>query len=375
MKSTNEILYWVALAHLPKWGYEKINKFIVKILHENNYTLEEFFDSENDWKTRLTISESDYADLLQAKLELPKTSLLMEDLVSNGVEIISLNSPDYSKTLKNNLKIKAPTILYIKGNKNIMQESSIAVVGSREADTISLQFTDTISKNASEHYKVVVSGFAKGVDKQALDSAIKYKGQSIIVLPQGILTFGSGIKKYSKEIDQGDVLIVSTFHPKSVWSSGLAMARNPIIYALADEIFVAQSAESGGTWAGVLDGLKKGRTIFVRKPNEGEKNANLLLIEKGAQVVDLEGNLINRDNIINALPKVNELLEKEMMDQVVHLLEKQMLTSEQILEKIPLSITEKQLVKKIKSLPNLKIIRKTNKLYYFIIPATPTLFQ
>ena len=60
-----------------------------------------------------------------------------------------------------------------------MQEQSIAIVGSWAASEIALNFTDNIAKNASKDYKVVVSGFAKGVDKQALDSAIKYKGQSI----------------------------------------------------------------------------------------------------------------------------------------------------------------------------------------------------
>ena len=87
----------------------------------------------------------------------------------------------------------------LKGNKKIMQEQSIAIVGSRAASEIALNFTGNIAKNASKDYKVVVSGFAKGVDKQALDSAIKYKGQSIIVLPQGIMTFSSGFKKYYKQ--------------------------------------------------------------------------------------------------------------------------------------------------------------------------------
>ncbi len=141
----------------------------------------------------------------------------------------------------------------------------------------------------SKNFKVVVSGFAKGVDKQALDSAIKYKGQSIIVLPQGITTFQSGFKTYYKQIVGGDVLVLSTFPPKSVWSTGLAMARNPIIYGLSDEIYVAESSEKGGTWSGVIDGLRKGRKIYVRKPELNEKNANLLLIQKGALAVDHDG--------------------------------------------------------------------------------------
>jgi len=303
MKQHTETPYWITLAHLPKWGAEKINRLVVKIVHDNQMSLETFFHAESEWKDKFALSDTDILDLQNAKSELPNNAFLAEDLLSQGFEIVPINSPEYSKTLKTNLKLKAPTVLYVKGNKQIMQENSVAIVGSRDADEISLQFTDNIAKKASEQYKVVVSGFAKGVDKQALDSAIKYKGQSIIVLPQGIMTFGSGIKKYYTEITQGDILVVSTFHPKAVWSAGLAMARNPIIYALATEIYVAQSAESGGTWAGVINGLKKGRAILVRKPNESEKNANSILIEKGAKAVDFEGNTIENIEVMQTTLK------------------------------------------------------------------------
>ena len=83
-----------------------------------------------------------------------------------------------------------------------------------ESSELSLEFTDHIAKLASEEKKVVVSGFAKGVDLKALDSIIQYHGKSIIVLPQGILTFQSGFKKYYEPIVNGDVLVLSTFFPK-----------------------------------------------------------------------------------------------------------------------------------------------------------------
>jgi predicted Rossmann fold nucleotide-binding protein DprA/Smf involved in DNA uptake len=198
--------------------------------------------------------------------------------------------------------------LYIKGNRQILQENSIAIVGSRNASQIALDFIDNIAKQASKEWKVVVSGFAKGVDKQALDSAIANKGQSIIVLPQGIMTFESGFRTYYKQIIDGDVLVLSVFHPKAGWGKELAMARNPIIYGLAKNIYVAEAKPSinkqgketkGGTWAGVIDGLHKiqkglreAGTIFVRKPEPSEKNDNDLLIRKGAIAVDFSGNAI-----------------------------------------------------------------------------------
>ena len=94
-------------------------------------------------------------------------------------------------------------------------------------------------------------------------------------------------------------LVLSVFPPKAGWSKDLAMARNPIIYGLAKEIYVAESKPSknrqgketkGGTYAGVIDGLKKGRKIYVRKPEMLERNDNLILIQNGAIAVDKNGN-------------------------------------------------------------------------------------
>lgn len=305
----------MALAHeLPAWNFsstegwkneDKMN-LIIQFYHDKKISAEDFFSlSDESWKTDFLLNEQQITDLQKVKSALANYAFLAENLQNNGIEVIPVISVDYSKILKANLKKYAPIVLYIKGNKQIMQENSVAIVGSRDASQIALDFTDNIARRAGKEWKVVVSGFAKGVDKQALDSSIACKGQSIIVLPQGILTFESGFKTYYKQIIDGDVLILSIFHPKAGWGKELAMARNPVIYGLAKEIFVAEAKPSknrqgketkGGTWAGVIDGLSKIQkgirtdgTIFVRLPEITEKNDNLLLIQKGAVAVDLNG--------------------------------------------------------------------------------------
>lgn len=289
-----ELTYWLALAHVPKIQTKKKNEIIVRLFEQGKSIIDFFEFEQSAWESSYELNKTE-ADLFSdAKKELSNYAFMVEDLLEQGYSILPITSQDYSPTLKKNLgRTYAPPVIYTKGNLQIMKEKSIAIVGSRKANDISLEFTDNVSKNASKDYKVVVSGFAKGIDKQALDSALKYKGQSIIVLPQGIATFQSGFKKYYKQIIEGDVLVLSTFHPKAPWSVQLAMARNPIIYGLASEIYVAESSEKGGTWSGVMDGLRKGRTIYVRKPNPREKNANDILISKGGKAVDLEGRLTN----------------------------------------------------------------------------------
>lgn len=286
--------YWIAIAHLPQWNYFKINSLIKDIYIDKASSLEEFFAlSPADWAKIYLLNEADAGILSAAKEQLPNNAFLAETLDNQGFELIPINSPDYSPTLKNNLKLTySPPLLYVKGNIQLLKEDSVAIVGSRNASDRALQFTDIIARKTTENYQVVVSGFARGVDKAALDGSLKYHGHSIIVLPQGVLTFGSGYKIYYKQIIGGDVLVLSVFHPKAPWRAELAMARNPIIYGLAEHIYVAESSDKGGTWSGVRDGLRKGRTIFVRQAEEDEQNANARLISQGAIPVDLQGSVL-----------------------------------------------------------------------------------
>lgn len=363
----NEAAYWITLAHIPRWRHLVINNLIVKFFHEHKISIVDFFElSEADWKNVYELDEKQISDLNRAKSELAGNAFLAESLLNQGYEIIPITSPEYSKTLKNNLKAAhSPAVLYLKGNKKILEEKSIAIVGSRAASEVALQFTDNIAKKASKDYKVVVSGFAKGVDKQALDSALDYKGQSIIVLPQGITTFGSGFKKYYKQIVDGDVLVLSVFPPKAGWSAGLAMARNPIIYGLANEIYVAESSDKGGTWSGVLDGLRKGRKIFVRIPEETENNANDILIQKGAIPVDFNGDeVVEYDEraLSGELMMAREPKEStELDDKIRSVFNGHSLTVNELLNKLDLDWSVQKLNTYLRKLEFVEIYKEKGK--------------
>lgn len=338
-----ELAYWLALVHVPKIKTKKKNEIIVQ-LFEQGMSVIDFFESElSVWEKIFKLNKSEIELFVEAKKEISNYAFMVEDLLEQGYNILPITSQDYSPALKKNLgRTYAPPVIYTKGNLQIMKEKSVAIVGSRKANEVSLAFTDNVAKNASKNYKVVVSGFAKGVDKQALDSALKYKGQSIIVLPQGIATFQSGFKKYYKQIIEGDVLVLSTFYPKAPWSAQLAMARNPIIYGLASEIYVAESSKKGGTWSGVMDGLRKDRVIYVRKPNQGEKNANSILISKGGKAVDSAGNLTTYEmqddsKLIVSEPELNHAEEK-----IIEFLKKGVFTAKQIVDRLKIDWSSKE---------------------------------
>ena len=287
--------YWIAVAHLPKWHTERINRFIVQVVHENQIAWSDFFGlDKKEWRNIFAFTNNELADIESAKRDLPRLAFIAEQLQNEGFQIIPVNSPGYPAVLKENLKMKgSPPVLYIKGRKGLLQDDAVAVVGSRSAGKTALDFTDRVARKSVKESKVVVSGFAKGVDRQVLDSAIAAHGKSIIVLPQGILTFQSGFKKYYEPIVNGDLLVLSTFFPKAGWDVGLAMARNAYIYGLAGEIYVAETDSKGGTWEGAMDGLRRHRTVYVRIPEPGETNANRKLIDLGAVPVSMDGVVMN----------------------------------------------------------------------------------
>ena len=344
--------YWITLAHLPRWGYAKINNIISKFHYEYKISIEDFFQlNDKELRDSYSLEEKEIISLNEAKLEIPNNAFIAESLLNEGYDLIPIISSEYSNTLKENLKdSKSPSLLYVKGDKTILKEKSIAIVGSRNASETSLQFADNIAKMASQEHKVVVSGFAKGVDKQALDSILKYNGQSIIVLPQGIATFDSGFRTYYKPLISGDLLVLSVFPPKASWNTGYAMARNPIIYGLANDIYIAESSEKGGTWSGAIDGLKKGRNVYVRLSSKEENNANLLLIEKGGIAIDSFGDKVEVD-----IKKVEEKTNYE--DKVVELLYKGQYAVKDIIKILELDLTESKLRDFLKQREDIETIK------------------
>lgn len=358
-----ELTYWVTLALIPKmWTKRKNEIYVSCFQHEPQISIIDLFDNSANWDV-VGLNEEEKQQFEEARQQLANNSFLVEEMMAQGYDVLPITHEEYPKLLKQNLKYNAPPVIYTKGNRSLLREPSIAIVGSRNADTKSLAFTERIAKNASTENKVVVSGFAKGVDRMALDSAVEANGKSIIVLPQGIMTFASGFKQYYQHIAKGRVLVMSTFAPKAPWSVEFAMARNSIIYGMASEIYVAQSDDKGGTWAGVIDGLRKNRPIYVRYPEKSEKNANLLLIQRGASAVDMDGNTLNLSPDEQKTP---EQLQKEKLDaDIVALLHNvEMISAKDAISRLHLDWENDKMKRYLAKMPQVETLKVKNRVYY-----------
>lgn len=358
-----ELTYWVTLALIPKMWTKRKNEIYVNCFrHVPQISIIDLFENSANWDL-IGMNDIEKTQFEEAKVQLANNSFLIEELIAQGYDILPITHEDYPRLLKDNLKFNAPTVIYTKGNKSLLQAPSIAIVGSRNADAKSLSFTDNIAKKATNENKVVVSGFAKGVDRQALDSAVGINGKSIIVLPQGIMTFGSGFKQYFKHIAQGRVLVMSTFAPKAPWSVEFAMARNPIIYGMASEIFVAQSDDKGGTWSGVIDGLRKKRPIYVRYPEKKEKNANLLLIQKGASAVDFYGNSLTLSPEEQKTP--DEIKKEKLDSELIAILNSvERISAKEIISRLNIDWKDDKMKRYLDNMQQAEKIKIKNRIYY-----------
>ena len=256
-------IMFAAIQNSNKKQWISRNRLLVNILVDQGISVDDFFAlNAEERKRRFNLPDEEAEainEIVRNKKEYIELSKKMEE---EFVDIIPLCSDKYPQSLKSCLKMKsAPTVLFCMGNHDLLSQKSIAIVGSRKPGEKALNFTKKIAEEKSKEGYVVVSGFAQGIDKCAFESALQAKGSTIAVLAQGILSAKRDWENFKNNLN---VLFVSTYNPKARWSSGLAMGRNKYIYALADDIFVAQSGTSGGTWKGAKESLEKDKkNVFV----------------------------------------------------------------------------------------------------------------
>lgn len=390
MTTPEEYPFWIAFANISgnilplKAKYD----IIIRCCHENGMPLSVFFEYCDERLVKdFNLSSEALSAVKTEKQKIPNYSFLAESMLSQGYEFIPVYDPEYPKSLKKHLGTHAPVLLYLKGNKKIMHKRCTAIVGARNAGSQAMAFTDNIASLSVSADSPIVSGYAKGVDRQAFDAAIKYGGESIIVLPQGIMTF-TGFRSLYREIINSKVLVISTFQPKAPWNKGLAMARNSIIYALADDIYVAESNENGGTWEGVMDGLRKGRRILVRNPEGSEHNANRVLIQKGCIPVSFSGEVLpimtnhslfpekNQDSTYGHIPACSILAEPintyetmtvKLEQKIIQLLTENEMNLQQIKSAVAPDLSDNKLRTILNNIPGIAVKKQKNRNIYTLM--------
>ena len=192
-------------------------------------------------------------------------ALMIEKWERSGLWVISRSDESYSQRLKNYLGQSAPPLLYGVGTPSLLKRGGLLVVGSRECSEEDGEFARRVGEQCAQESVALISGAAKGVDRDAMSGALEAGGWALGVLAEGLAkTATSGQFRSSLVSDR--LTLVSPYDPDSRWLIYAAMGRNKLLYGLSDAaLVVASSAETGGTWAGAVEALQHGRVkVYVK---------------------------------------------------------------------------------------------------------------
>ncbi len=263
---------------------------------------EEGFDSEEltDQSVLQTITKSGVFDkdrlthLLERGILL---SIALEKWSTLGVWVLGWNDAEYPEQFRKKLKNQAPPVIYGIGDAGRLGSPGLAVVGSRFVDSGVIEFCRSVGRSCAEEDMQVVSGGAKGVDREVMFASLEAGGQATGVLADSLLRQAVSAN-FRNAVVEGRLTLISPFEPESRFFVASAMSRNKLIYALGDyAVVVSSSYRKGGTWAGATEDLKYGWTpLFVRR-GDNIPQGNIALLDSGAKPVDesaiYEGNLFN----------------------------------------------------------------------------------
>ena len=207
--------------------------------------------------------------------------LALEKWLRAGLWVMTRSDADYPKRLKQQLKNDSPPILFGCGNRSLLNQGGIAVVGSRDTSDADLTYSRELGSKAAAEGFSIVSGGARGVDETAMLGALDAEGTVIGVLADSLLRACSSAK-YRQHLMRNNLVLVSPFYPEAGFNAGNAMQRNRYIYCLADAAVAVHSGLTGGTWSGALENLKKGWVPLWVKTNDDPAAGNAQLIAQGA---------------------------------------------------------------------------------------------
>lgn len=213
-------------------------------------------------------------------------AMALENWSAQGIWVIGWDDKDYPSSYKHKLKGQSPPILYGLGDRKLLADGGLAIVGSRDVDEPGMAFTRSIAESCASDGVQVVSGAARGVDSQAMLGCLEHGGRAVGVLSDSLARQAVS-SRFRDAVVTGCLALISPFEPEARFHVASAMARNKLIYALADfALVISSDYKKGGTWAGAVENLEKGWVpLFVRK-DEDVPTGNLRLMDAGAIPVE-----------------------------------------------------------------------------------------
>lgn len=275
-----DIRYWIWLSRIEGLNPKVLNDLIEKYKHPKvlwDRAKEELIQDGMKETYANKITDSKYREGLDRYLEYMK---------NNNIDIINIYDENYPDKLR---KIyDPPIVIYIKGNKEILNEKAMAIVGCRLCTKYGETQAKKLAYNLSLNNINVISGLARGIDSFAHKGSLMSVGKTIAVVGCGLDRVYPEENRglFNQIINQGGA-IVSEY---VIGTKPLARnfpRRNRIISGLSDGVIVVEAREKSGTLITVDFALEQGKDVYAVPGNIDNPNAYGTndLIKQGAKVI------------------------------------------------------------------------------------------
>ena len=231
------------------------------------------------------------------KIKINLNKLISNDDYNNFIQILS--DAEYEIEANEKKEIKLITILdekfpsklytisdpvlylYYKGNIDLINTLSVAIIGTRNPNELSKENSYKLSSNLSKQGYTIISGLALGIDAIAHKSCVENKGKTIAVLPSGIDNIQPKSNRgLAEEIINSNGCLVSEYPIETVLNKFNYAKRDRIQSALSNVIIVPEANEKSGTMIAVNKSKKEGKPVFQLTTNDNKLIDNSIDIEK-----------------------------------------------------------------------------------------------
>lgn len=181
-----------------------------------------------------------------------------------------------------------PNNLYVLGNKELLREECVSIVGCRECSLYGSKVSRYLSFSLAKHGKIIVSGLAIGIDTNAHIGALKAKGRTIAVLASGLdVIYPKENIELARKIIKSGGAIISEYPLGTQPLKENFVARNRIISGLSNSIIVVEAKMHSGSLITANYAVEQGRNVFAVPGNIFSKNSEGTneLIKQGAEPI------------------------------------------------------------------------------------------
>ncbi|MGR3542013.1 MAG: DNA-processing protein DprA [Hasllibacter sp.] len=218
-----------------------------------------------------------------APCPLPAVEAEMREGRRLGARVIFPDDPEWPDGLS--AIADAPPLLWARGDRRLLARPAVALVGAREASSLGLRMARSLGLGVAKAGFVVVSGLARGVDREAHEAALE-RG-TIAVLAGGVGARHAALDADLMDRVAANGLLLSEHPPGRMPAARDFARRNRIVSGLSRAVVVVEAAARSGSMITARAALDQGREVLAvpGHPFDPRSAGCNMLLRDGARLV------------------------------------------------------------------------------------------